>query len=261
MKELNKNNPLFVGSVEKAFAVFEAFDANTPSLSLTELVQRTAMTKSAAQRYVYTLESMGYLSKNRVSKRYELSLKALLPASSFLSQNTLVSAANLHIVQLRQDLDARVGLSVLHGGKVVYLIPLQSISEAYANDYPGFTVPLYCTTSGRTFLSYQAEKTAVELLSSENRIPVTPHTITDMESIMNEVKEVRKKGYCITNQEISLGKLNISVPVLDREQNAIACIVAVFKTQSWNIETLVHDAWPVLQEAAARIRIPSSNSG
>ncbi|MDD1793440.1 IclR family transcriptional regulator [Enterovibrio sp. ZSDZ42] len=250
-------NRLFVGSVKKAFEIIEAFDVRTQSMSLTELVQVTGMGKSAVQRYVYTLEELGYLTKSPTSKRYELSLKMLLPASSYLSQNNLVSAINPHIINLRQNLDARVGVSVYHQEKVVYLIPLQSITEAYPNDYPGFTVPIYCTSSGRIFLSTFDDNKVDSILEKEAKKPFTPLTITNEEDIKNEVQKFKQNGYCITNQEISHGKINISVPILNYDKEIIACIVAIFKTSEWDDKRLIKKVFPIIQEVASFIRIPS----
>lgn len=250
-----KEHRLFVGSVEKAFDFLEVFDSNTKSLSLTELVQRTGLPKSAAQRYAYTLETLGYLNKDPESRRYRLSLKTLFAAGRFISQNEMIHAAYPHLVQLRQQLDARIGLSVQYQERIVYLIPLQSSREAYQTDYPGFSVPIHCTTSGRLFLAQQSDAEARSRLKVQERPALTPFSKTDIDDIMGEVSDARQQGYCITQQEYRIGNLNLGVPVFDREQKLAACLIAVVQTAHWDIQRLKQEAWPLLQETASRIQI------
>ncbi|BCL73428.1 transcriptional regulator [Vibrio nigripulchritudo] len=258
--EERKNNALYVGAVEKAFVVLESFIGTTESLSLTEIVKLTGMTKSAAQRYIYTLETLGYLVKDPDSKRYKIAMRSLFPASQFLSTDPLINAAYPHIVQLRQQVDARIGLSVPFQDDIAYLIPLQSNKEAYQNDFPGFRLPLFCTTSGRLFLSSKTSEAVQHYLEHSNLKKVTPYTQTDPNEIIQEVSTAREQGFCITHQEVRQGNLNLSVPIYDSHHQVKACLVAVVQTPSWDEERLKQDLLPLMRDVAARIN-PNNRLG
>ena len=256
MPSENAESALFAGTAAKIFKVFEAFDTQSRSLSLTEVMKRTGFNKSAVQRYLFTLEALGYLEKDADSKRYALTLKTLFPASNFLSQDPLIRAAYPHVVALRQSLDARIGLSVHYQDKVTYLIPLQSIREAYQTDYPGFCVPLHNTTTGRIYLSYESEGDARETLMRIEREALTPYTKTDVDEILNEIRKIPKQGYCIADQEYRLGNINVAVPILNRDMQPEACLVAVVQSADWDVVRCIREAVPALQNAAQRILMP-----
>ena len=59
----------FVASVEKAFQVLRAFESRQRSLSLTEIADVTGLDKSAVQRFTYTLADLGYLKKDKETRR------------------------------------------------------------------------------------------------------------------------------------------------------------------------------------------------
>jgi DNA-binding IclR family transcriptional regulator len=54
--------------------------------------------------------------------------------------------------------------------------------------------------------------------------PLTPRTITSLDKFMDELEKVRKNGYAINDEELSIGNRAVAAPVLDREANAIAAI-------------------------------------
>jgi IclR family pca regulon transcriptional regulator len=257
-----KDNALYVASVDKAFKVLETFQLGSKTLTLTDIIQRTNMGKSAVQRYLFTLENLGYIQKLPQSKSYQLSIKNLTLASGFLFKNPLIQAANPHLVQLRKKLDARIGLSVISNNKIIYLIPLQSSNEAFQNDFPGFDVPIYCTTSGRVFLSRLENSEVYNILNNQNIVSRTPNTKTDINSIIEEIERVRVLGYCVTDQEYLLGQLNLSVPITLENKSIVACIVGVVPASQWSIDKVTTELLPLFQESARQIsgmNIPLEN--
>ena len=217
---------LFVESVEKAFKVLEAFGSDRLDLGLVEIIARSGLNKSAAQRFTHTLTRLGYLKKDKSSRRYSLSQKVLESANSFLSVDILVNKATPRIIDLRHQLNMRVGMGCLHRQNAMYLIPLQSNKTAFRTAHPGFKVPIYCTSTGRVLLAFRPDAEAREIIEGCDRQKHTPFTITDVEVIMHEISVVQKKGYCITDQELITADINIAAPILDSKGHAIATVTA-----------------------------------
>lgn len=250
MIEDPKHNTLFINSIEKAFLVLNAFDTKTASLSLTEITQRTGLNKSAAQRYIYTLETLGYLEKHPQKKHYQLTINNLFSASAFLSQNELISIASPYIVQLREKFNARFGMSVLWQDKIVYLIALRSHHEVYSTDYPGFQVPVYCTTSGRMFLSGLFDEDIRERLQNMSRIALTPRTLTSVDEILEEIIKAREAGYCVSKDEYALGHINLAIPIKPTQGDIQACLVCVAQKNQWTEAQLFSSILPEMSESA-----------
>ena len=233
-----RDDRLFVGSVEKAFKVLEAFGSNRPDLSLAEIMARTGLNKSAAQRFTHTLLRLGYLKKDGSSRRYLLSQKVLESANSFLTVDPLVNRAMPHIIELRRQLNMRVGMGCLHGKSAMYLIPLQSNRAAFRTANPGFKVPVYCTSTGRALLAFHPDEKVKALIESCDRQKHTPFTITEVDKIMCEIESVHEYGFSITDRELITADINIAAPIFDALGNAVATVTASGSKSRWTKEDL-----------------------
>ena len=54
----------------------------------------------------------------------------------------------------------------------------------------------------------------------------TEDTKVDIEEITNELKKVRKKGYCLVINELNEDEASLAVPILDQNSNPVAAISA-----------------------------------
>ena len=247
-----KHDRLFVGSVEKAFKVLEAFTPDILDLSLNEIIIRTGLNKSAAQRFSHTLRCLGYLKKDPASRRYSLSQKVLASANSFLSVDILVNRATPHIIDLRRKLDMRVGMGCPNGETAMYLIPLQSNQAAFRTAHPGFEVPLFCTSTGRALLAYRERDEARRIIQNCDRRKYTPYTMIGVDEIMAEIEQVCRRGYAITDQELVTADINIAAPIFNSAGNAIATVTASGPKSNWtrhDLETKV--AFLIMETARA----------
>src|SRR5690625_2272950 len=89
----NTESALFVNSVERAMRVLKVFTDKTPELSLSQIASRANLNTSAAQRFTFTLQELGYLVRDPLSKAFRLSPKMLDFAYNYLSSDELVNRA------------------------------------------------------------------------------------------------------------------------------------------------------------------------
>jgi IclR family pca regulon transcriptional regulator len=62
--------------------------------------------------------------------------------------------------------------------------------------------------------------------------PLTAHTITSLNKFIEELGRVRKKGYGINDEELSIGNRAIAAPILHKQGYAVAAInIAVPTTE------------------------------
>ncbi len=255
-----KEDRLFIESVEKAFKVLEVFHGDQPDLGLVEITARTGLNKSAAQRFTHTLHRLGYLKRDPASRRYALSQKVLVSANNFLSVDALVNRATPHIIDLRRQLNMRVGMGCLHGQSAMYLIPLQSNKTAFRTAHPGFKVPVYCTSTGRALLAFRPSQEAREIVEGCCRQKHTPFTITDADKIMQEIASVRERGFCITDQELITADINIAAPIIDSKGQAIATVTASGQKSRWTRKELESKVAGLVMETAKAISAQSHHS-
>ncbi len=246
-----RDNPLFVGSVERGMQVLEAFDEGHLQLGLNDLVERTGLNRSAVQRFLHTWETLGYLYKDGTTKRYQLSPKVMGLGYNFLRGERLVEVATPFLLDARERTGNSVYLGTLFDTSIIYLIRLPQRLLLLEGTLPGRRVPAFC--GGRAFLSCLSDPEILEILHRSQRTLITPHTITDVDAIMREVALVRERGYCISQQEQLVGEIAVSAPVLDRKGTPRAAVYISARITEWPAEKVAAELAPVVLETAGMI--------
>lgn len=114
---------------------------------------------------------------------------------------------------LRRETGASVMLSIYEGGSVITLDQVESREGLRIVSDIGSRLPVFCTSQGKVFLAHMSRAGAENLLRSQSLTQFTPHTITDIPSLLREVEVCRTQGYAIENGEYKIGLRSISAPI------------------------------------------------
>ena len=106
-----------VSGLEKGFAVIEAFDQERARLSITEVAERTGLTRAAARRYLITLTHLGYLRQDR--KLFALTPKVLRLGQSYMHSARLPRVIQPQLQKLAYALQEAASVGVLDHDDIV----------------------------------------------------------------------------------------------------------------------------------------------
>ena len=226
-------NSLFNQSLEKGLAVLRTFSAKRRSMSLAEIAEASHMTKSSAQRMVFTLESLGYLRKHSRTRHYQLTPHVLELGFSYLDAHSLIEVGNPFLAELTRLTGETACLTEPTGVEMTYIARFVSARFVPVHMPIGSRVPIYCTGSGRAYLSALPEAEALALVQSSTRVAHTPHTHTEVDDIMASLQTVRDCGYAVNTQELFLGDMTIAAPVIGGNGRPVAAVHVVAPTSRW----------------------------
>jgi IclR family pca regulon transcriptional regulator len=249
----NENSPLFIQSLSTGLEVLLVFDASHTSMNLQEIADAAGITKSSAQRCAFTLESLGFLRKDPVSKRYSLAPKALDFAYRYLLSNPLIDRANPYLLELNRRSKETVNMSEPDKLEMVFVARFPSPTHSIVHMPVGRRLPMFCTAAGRAYLSALDEDAARAILEQSHRVKYTPATETDVDNIMAMLSDARECGYAHAFEEFYRGDLNLAVPLLDASGRPVAAINISVAASRWNVEKLRRDIAPMLIETARLI--------
>ncbi|NMM38328.1 MAG: IclR family transcriptional regulator [Glaciimonas sp.] len=244
---------LFNQSLEKGLAVLRAFNAQRRTMTLADVAEATAITKSSAQRMIYTLETLGYVKKHPKTRRYQLTPKVMEVGYNYLEADTLVDVANPFLAELTNTTGETTNLTEPYALEMVYVARFVSHKFIPIHMPIGSRIPMYCTASGRAYLSRLAEAEARALLLSSQLTMRTQHTKTDIEEIMSVLAVAREKGYAYNNEELFLGDLTIAAPIISSRGAAVAAVHVVAPTSRWTLEEAENKIGPLVLECARSI--------
>lgn len=229
-----ERNSLHNQSLEKGLSVLKAFSAQRRSMSLAEVAEAAGMTKSSAQRMVFTLESLGYLRKHSRTRHYQLTPRVLELGFSYLDAHSLIEVANPFLSELTRLTGETSCLTEPAGYDMTYIARFVSAGFVPVHMPIGSRVPMYCTASGRAYLSALPTDEALTLIEHSQRIAHTSQTLTEVDRILESLQQVREQGYAVNAQELFLGDMTIGAPVLGANGRPVAAVHVVAPTSRWS---------------------------
>jgi PcaR/PcaU/PobR family beta-ketoadipate pathway transcriptional regulator len=243
-------HPLFNQSLEKGLAVIRAFSAARRFMTIAEVAACAGINKSSAQRMVFTLERLGYLKKHPRTQRYHLAVRALELGFNYLASNTLIDIANPFLSELSNTTQETVCLTEPDALEMVYIARFVSARYIPIHMPIGSRIPMYCTGSGRAYLSALPEHQALAALRASTRIAHTMHTRTDETELLELLRSARRQGYAVNEQELFLGDTTLAAPILDGHGQAIAAVHIVAPTSRWTLADAREKLVPALLTCA-----------
>lgn len=255
MKEHNdaRGAPMFNQSIEKGLGILAAFGPNGRSMSIGQIAEAVGITRSSAQRVVFTLEALGYLSKDPFTRRYELANKVMEIGCNYLETNPLIDSANPILSAANSACDETVSLIEPCGLQMVYVATFTSRKPIVAHMTIGSRMPIYCTAAGRAYLSGLEDDEVMKILQSEERKRITVHTRTEIDEIFPIIQEARARGFATNFEEYYLGHMNVGAPVFNASGRAIAAVNLIAPTSRWSTEELTSKLGPMVLDCARAI--------
>ncbi len=89
----------------------------------------------------------------------------------------------------------------------------------------GSVFPYFHAVSvGKVYLALMSEDKRRRVLDKIGLPAVTEHTITQMEILENEIREVQKRGYGFEDQELRAGVRRVAAPIFNFAGEHVGCI-------------------------------------
>ncbi|MFI5065847.1 MAG: IclR family transcriptional regulator C-terminal domain-containing protein [Streptosporangiales bacterium] len=241
----------FVQSLDRGLAVIRCFSSEHPSLTLSEVAERTGLTRAAARRFLLTLQELGYVGSS--SRQFSLRPRVLALGYAYLSSFSVAQIAQPHLEDLTEELHESCSVSVLDGDDIVY------VARASANRIMtialtvGTRLPPYPTSMGRVLLAALPEAELDAHLSRARLRKLTEHTVDDPDQLRAILADTAAKGWAAVDQELEAGVRSIAVPIRDSSGRVVAAINASAHAARVPMRTLEKQFLPRLLDAAEQI--------
>ena len=246
-------NILFNHSLGKGLAVLKAFNARRRTMNLSEVAQAAGINKSSAQRMIHTLEALGYVRKNAVTKRFQLTAEIMEIGYNYLASNTLVDVANPFLAELAQVTGETTNLTEPVGQDMIYVARFVGPKFIPIHLPLGSRIPMYCTASGRAYLSALDQAHMLERLEGCELVQHTHQTLTTLEQIFERIEQARRNGFATNCEELFLGDMALAAPVRNSDGIPVAAVHVVAPTSRWTVEDAERRLAPAVLECARAI--------
>jgi IclR family pca regulon transcriptional regulator len=244
--------PGLVQSFQRGLAVIRAFDAEHPTLTLSEVARTTGLPRAAARRFLLTLVDLGYMRVE--DRRFRLTPRVLELGYAYLSSLTLPDIALPYMRAFVDEVRESSSLAVLDGHDIVYVahVPaanrIMSVSVAV-----GTRDPAFATSLGRVLLAGQPPASLERYLATAELPQLTPRTTATQEALATELDHVRRQGWAMVDQELEEGVLALAVPVHGAGGDVVAAVNVAVHASRWTLQKMRGHMLPRLLQTAGHI--------
>ena len=189
-----------------------------------EIARELGLAPSIVQRLVQTLVEYGYVERAPDGQKYRIGYRAFQVGRSYLAQSDLhaLSLPELRALAERDQINAYLG--VLRDRSVVYLEAIQSSGPIAIVSRPGSRASLHSTAFGKALLAELSDEEVAELLGPEPFCRLTAKTKVTLDAFMEELREVRQKGFAISDEENIDNVFAAGAVIRDASGRAIASV-------------------------------------
>lgn len=206
-------------SLMKTFDILDLFLKGNYPLSVTEISRTLNLNKTTVSRILSKLEKRGYL--RQVEKRGKFVLGTIFLEFSGIvkSQLKLREIALPFLFELNRLVKESVIIAEWDRRKDVITETFHetSYTESPLKVVPdeGISIPLFCTCLGKIILADMSEDELETYLINNPLNRRTPKTIVDVQTLKNQLINIRKEEVSFDDEEYAIGVFGIASDIRD----------------------------------------------
>jgi IclR family transcriptional regulator, acetate operon repressor len=210
-----------IQSVRRAFRILDVIASSGGDASLTEISSLSGIKISTCHHLLTTLIQAGYAAKQRGSRSYVLGSRILGLSTMCLKQVNLPRQAQRVIEMLNVRTKEAVQIAVLQGDDLVTVMRKETLHAVRVDAGTlGKSNAAHATATGKAILAWLPEAELARLVEVKGLHAFTPNTITDFQTLIEELRIVRRLGFAADREEF---------------QNDVCCIGAPIRTPSGTV--------------------------
>lgn len=214
---MKKPKATSVRAVERAIDILDAFSAERPALTITELARHVRLNRPTLYRMLSTLMKRGLVRLSGDPPRYRLDYGAARFAEIWSSSTDAGQSALPFLEPLLQRFDETVALYLRRDNTRICALELPSRQPlSYARGL-GHAESLRLGASGIAILAFLPEDELEAILSEER-------DATAIKALRRTIAQVRSRGYALSRGHLIVGAQAIAAPVFDRTQVPVAAL-------------------------------------
>ncbi|MGA8867534.1 MAG: IclR family transcriptional regulator C-terminal domain-containing protein [Candidatus Sulfotelmatobacter sp.] len=241
----------YVQSISRGFSVIKSFSGRADALTITDVAERTGLSRAASRRFLLTFKELGYVSAE--DGHFRLTPRVLDLGFTFLSTMRLPDVAQATMEEVVATVHESCSITVLDGMDIVYVARVPTKRIMSVSLAVGARLPAYPTSMGRVLLASLDSASIDRYLSQVILEPLTARTVRSKPQLRRILDEVREQGWAILDQEVEVGVRSVAAPIRDYSGRTTAAINISTHASRVTMKELRARYLPIVLQAAERI--------
>lgn len=245
-------DPNFMTSLARGLAVIQAFSQRRHHLTISQVSTNTGLSRAAVRRCLYTLTKLGFAGSDD-NRHFFLRARILALGHSYISSMPLATAAQPVLEHVSHLLHESCSIAALDGLEIVY-IARANVTRIMSIDLGvGSRLPAFCTSMGRAILANLPPDELESYMSRAQFKRFTERTIVNPAKLTQALRQVRRDGYSIIDQELEHGLRSMAVPIQNASGKVVAALNIGAHAQRVSIQEMQSKFLPHLRAAAQEL--------
>jgi IclR family acetate operon transcriptional repressor len=210
-----------VKSVETVFKILDALK-QLNGAGVSELAAHLDLPKSTVHNYLSTLVQEEYVVKNGSS--YHIGIRFLEYGAYARVQIDIYDIATPEVDELAASTGELANLMVEEHGRGSYLHRARGENAVQVEAHVGTRVPLHGTALGKAIMAHLPSERVDEIIEQHGLTATTPNTITDRETLDDELAQIREEGVAFDDEERLTGLRCVAAPILSTNDRVLGAI-------------------------------------
>jgi IclR family transcriptional regulator, pca regulon regulatory protein len=243
--------PDFIEALARGLEVIAAFAPHRPAMSLTEVATATGLARPTARRILLTLQELGYVRVDGAG--YALTPRVLELGVAYVRSMGLWDVARPHLERLSARTDESCSVAQLDGPDIVYVARVAVPKIVALAVQIGTRFPALQTSLGKVLLAALTPDEVDAVLAEPTRSGLEPRWRPDRAERDGELREVRARGWALTDEQLTRGIRSVAAPLRDGSGRVIAAVNVNTHAAETPVEHLLDHHLPLLLHAAGEI--------
>ncbi|MDC0862014.1 IclR family transcriptional regulator [Alphaproteobacteria bacterium] len=237
MKQKKQSKNYNAPALDKGLDILELLSNSNGGLTQAEIATQLNKSVNEIYRMISTLRNREYVEFNEKTDIYNLSYKILNMAAKFEPVKTLTSRAIPLMKEITIKTNQSIHLAIFTRGKILLIAQEDSPSSFNYHMSVGANIDALETSSGRVLLTFQTEEERNRMLDRRKfYIKLDKnHNLksSNLKKIENKfskrtMQKIFKDRFEVVKSLQIKGVTNITVPILDNTNNAVAALTIPF---------------------------------
>ncbi len=246
------SSPDFIEALARGLDVLRVFEPGQPVMSLTAVAGAAGLPRPTARRLLLTLQKLGYVRPAN-GGGFELTPRVLELGTNYVLSRGLWEVARPHMERLVARTHESSSIAQLDGSDIVYVARVAVPKIVALAVTIGTRFPAMQTSLGKVLLAALPPGAAERLLAEPSRSGITPRWQPDEQERAAELREVRARGWALTDQQLALGIRSVAAPLRGGDGQVIASLNVNTHAAETPVEVLTEEYLPMLLQTAGAV--------
>lgn len=244
-----KPQPTLDGPLDRAFSILDFVASQLKAVTAAEIAKSLDLPLPTAHRLIGNLESRGLLQRAAGTKRYVVGNALVVLAGKTIGSAFRTARRHAVLQSVAAEIGEQCEIGIVRNNVVAYVDSVRVTAPQALQFDPGSSAPLYCTSTGKIYMSMLPRKAREKLVRSFSIEQHTNRTITDPDALLAVLEQARAAGWARTNEEFVKGVVGCAVPILAPDGTLIACLGVSVPVARVSFEELERFREPLLRAA------------